>query len=96
MAKVKIKSAKNKKKRKIALTWKKVKGAKGYKVQYSTSKKFAKKKTKTKYCKKTKLTLKKLKKKKKYYIRVRAYKLQGTRKKLYGKWSKVKTVKVKK
>lgn len=96
VAKVKIKSAKNKKKRKIALTWKKVKGAKGYKVQYSTSKKFAKKKTKTKYCKKTKLTLKKLKKKKKYYIRVRAYKLQGKRKKVYGKWSKVKMVKVKK
>ena len=95
VGRVSIKSAKNKKKRKIALSWKKVKTAKGYKVQYSTSKKFGKKKTKTKYCKKTKLTLKKLKKKKVYYVRVRAYKLSG-KKKVYGKWSKVKKVKIKK
>ena len=94
IAKVKIKSVKNKKKRKVSLLWAKVKGAKGYKVQYSTSKKFSKKKTTTKYCKKTKLTIKKLKKKKKYYIRVRAYKLQGKHKKVYGKWSAVKKVKI--
>ncbi len=91
---VRIKSAKNIKKRKISLSWKKVKNAKGYKLQYSISKKFSKKKTKTKYCKKTKYTIKKRKKKKTYYIRVRAYKLNG-KKKVYGPWSKVKKVKIK-
>lgn len=38
---------------------------------------------------------KKFKKKKTYYIRVRAYKLDGS-KKVYGSWSKVKKIKVKK
>ena len=38
---------------------------------------------------------KKLKKKKTYYIRVRAYKMNG-KKKVYGKWSTVKKVKIKK
>ena len=36
----------------------------------------------------------KLKKKKKYYVRVRAYK-SVSGKKVYGAWSKVKTVKTK-
>lgn len=94
VGRVRIKSAKNIKKRKISLSWKKVKNAKGYKVQYSTSKKFSKKKTKTKYCKKTKCILKKRKKRKTYYIRVRAYKLNG-KKKIYGAWSKVKKIKIK-
>lgn len=43
---------------------------------------------------KTKFIIKKLKKKKTYYFRVRAYKLN--RKKVYGKWSKIKKVKIKK
>ena len=37
----------------------------------------------------------KLKKRKTYYIRVRAYKMNG-KKKVYGKWSTVKKVKIKK
>lgn len=95
IGKVSIKSAKNIKKRKIALSWRKVTNAKGYKVQYSTNKKFSKKKTKTKFCKNTKCTLQKLKKKKTYYVRVRAYKLSG-KKKVYGSWSKVKKIKIRK
>ena len=73
--------------------WSKVKGAKGYQLQYALNKKFKKKKSIQ--TKKTKYIIKKLKKKKTYYIRVRAYKMNG-KKKVYGKWSKVKKVKVKK
>lgn len=69
------------------LAWKKVKGAKGYQIKYSTSKKFKKSKTKTKTSKKNKITLKKLIKKR-YYVKVRAYKkVKG--KKVYGKYSSV-------
>lgn len=88
--KVKVTSVKNVKGKKISAKWKKVKGAKGYQLQYALNKKFKKKKSVQ--TKKTKYTIKKLKKKKTYYIRVRAYKMNG-KKKVYGKWSKVKKVK---
>ena len=78
---------------KVTLSWKKVTGAKCYQLQYALNKKFKKKKSIQ--TKKTKYTIKKLKKNKTYYIRVRAYKMNG-RKKVYGKWSKVKKVKIKK
>ena len=68
-------------------------GAKGYQLQYAADKKFKKKKSRL--TKKKKYTVKKLKKKKTYYFRVRAYKLDG-KKKVYGKWSKVKKLKIKK
>lgn len=86
-------TAKNKKKKSVILTWKKVSGAKGYQIQYAADKKFKKKKCKV--TKKTKYTLKKLKKKKTWYFRVRAYKLDG-KKKIYGKCSKSKKIKIKK
>ena len=92
-SKVKLTSAKNGKGTKINVKWKKVTGAKGYQLQYALNKKFKKKKSIQ--TKKTKYTIKKLKKKKTYYIRVRAYKMNG-KKKVYGKWSKVKRVKIKK
>ncbi len=92
--KVKITYRKNKKSRKVLLKWKKVSGAKGYQLQYALNKKFTKKK-KSKLTKKRKYIVTKLKKKKTYYFRVRAYKLNG-KKKVYGKWSKVKKVKIKK
>lgn len=87
--KTSIRTAKIKKGKKISLSWKKVKGSAGYQLQYADNKKFKKKKSKL--TKKTKYTIKKLKKKKTYYIRIRAYKLDG-KKKVYGKWSKVKRV----
>ncbi len=93
LGKVKLSSAKNKKKAKAILKWKKLSGAIGYQVQYSTNKKFKKAKAKT--TTKTKYTLKKLKKKKTYYIRVRGYKVENGVK-VYGKWSNIKKVKVKK
>ena len=92
-SKVKLTSAKNGKGKKLTVKWKKVTGAKGYQLQYALNKKFKKKKIVQ--TKKTKSTIKKLKKKKTYYIRVRAYKMNG-RKKVYGKWSTVKKVKIKK
>ncbi len=91
--KVKIKKAKNDKKRKISLKFKKVAGANGYEVMYSDSKKFDGYWLKN--TKKTKITLKKLDRKTKYYIKVRAYKLVN-KNRLYGDWSKKKKVKVKK
>ena len=94
--KVKISKAKNVKKKKISVKWKKIKKAKGYQLQYSTSKKFKKSKTKTKTTKKTSLTIKKLKKGKTYYVRVRAFTKNKSGKKVSGKWSKVKKVKINK
>ena len=80
----------------IAVTWLKVSGVKGYQVQVATDKKFKKnKKTVTiKKQKTTKTTVKKLKAKKKYYVRVRTYKIANG-KKVYSSWSKVKSVKTK-
>ena len=80
-------------------TYAKNANATGYQVQYSTSKKFAKKKTKTKNIAKNstlKYTFKnkKLKKQKKYYVRVRAYVKSGNQT-AYSNWSKTKTVKTK-
>lgn len=75
------------KKGKIKLSWKKVSGATGYQIKYSTSKKFKKSNTKTVTIKKTKKTFKNLKYNKKYYFKIRAYKKSG-KKKIYSAWSK--------
>ena len=91
--KITIGKISNKKKNKVVVNWKKDKYAKGYQVQYSISRKFVKaKKVEKKTCS---VTLRKLIKKKTYYIRVRAYNIYNG-KKVYGKWSKVKKVKIKK
>ena len=83
-------------KKAISVTWKKVSGVNGYQVQVATDKKFKKnKKTVTvKKQKTTKTTVKKLKAKKKYYVRIRTYKIVNG-KKVYSAWSKVKSVKTK-
>lgn len=93
--KVKVASAKAGKKS-IKVTWKKVKGIKGYQIQYSTNKKFKKgnKTITVKSTKSTSATIKKLKSKKKYYVRMRTYKVVKG-KKVYSAWSKAKSVKVK-
>ena len=93
LPKVNLRVSKHKKGRKLVVRWNTVKGAKGYQLQYALNKKFKRKKSIQ--TKKTKYTIKKLKKKKIYYIRVRAYKMNG-KKKVYGKWSTVKKVKIKK
>ncbi len=87
-----VKSAK----KAISVEWKKVGGVKGYQVQVATDKKFKKNKktVNIKKQKTTKTTVKKLKAKKKYYVRIRTYKIVNG-KKVYSAWSKVKSVKTK-
>lgn len=80
-------------KKNLKITWKKVKKANGYEVQYSTTKKFKKAKTVT--VKKTSAQLNKLQKKKKYYVRVRAFSKKSGYLTAYSKWSKVVTAKTK-
>lgn len=75
------------------MTWKKVKGIKGYELQYSLKKNFKGAKTKTiKKVSTTTVAIKKLKRKKKYYVRIRTY-IVSNRKKIYSDWSKFKVKK---
>lgn len=93
----KLKKASGKSKA-VQVKWKKQKEEiTGYEIQYSTSKKFKKSSTKSKWVKasKTGYTLKKLKGKKKYYIRIRTYKVVG-KTKYYSTFSSVKQAKTKK
>lgn len=89
------KVSKKSKKYKVKIKYKKISGAYKYQIQYSTTKKFKASKTKTKTSKKANYTLTKLKNNTKYYVRVRAYRYQFGYK-VYGKWSKIKKIKVKK
>lgn len=92
--KVTVKSVKNVKGRKMKVTLKKkVSGAKGYEIKYTTDKKF-KKSVKTATSTKTNKTISKLKKNKTYYVKVRAYKIDSAGQKVPGKYSKVVKVKI--
>lgn len=79
--------------KKVKITLKKIKKAVGYQVKVSASRKFKRSKTITKKVKRVTFTIKnkKLKGAKKLYVKARAYKGKN-----YGKWSKVKRLKVKK
>lgn len=92
-----IKSVKSQKKKTITIKYKKISGAEGYQIQYSTSRKFAKQKTNSITVKGNKSFTKNLTKlkKKTYYIRVRAYKKDSTKAKVYGKWSTIMKIKSK-
>lgn len=92
-SKVQSVKMKNKKKGRVTVTWKKCSGTSCYEVQYCTNKKFKNKKCKT--TKKNSITIKKLKRKKVYYVRVRAYRFERKRK-IYGNWSTVKKITIKK
>lgn len=83
-------------KKNIQIKWSKRKAqVSGYQVYYSTSKKFnSKKVVNIKSNKTTKKTIKKLKSNKKYYVKIRTYKVVRG-KKYYSEWSKVKSIKVK-
>ena len=82
------------KKKAIRVSIKKVSGATGYQIQYSTKSNFKGAKSVTVSRKKASTTIKKLSSKKKYYVRVRSY-LNIDNQKAYSSWSKVKSVKVK-
>ncbi len=83
-------------KKTLTATWSKISGATGYQLQFATDKKFSKNK-KTITVNKQKTTsakATKLKAKTKYYVRIRTYKtVKG--KKVYSKWSAVKSAKTK-
>lgn len=89
LGKTKITTIKSKKKS-LLIKWKKISGEiSGYEIQYSTSKKFAKKNTKKitiRSPKKNSKAIKNLKSKKKYYVRIRTYR-KAAGKMLYSKWS---------
>lgn len=81
---------------KMKITWKRSSDAGGYQIQYAMNKKFTKKKKAvTAAAKSSSKVIKGLKAKKTYYVRIRAFKKQNG-KKIYGKWSSVKKVKMKK
>ena len=77
---------------KITVSFKKISGAKGYQITYSTNSKF--KGSSSPNTTSVKKTISKLKKGKTYYVKVRAYKLDSQKNKIYGKYSKVAKVKV--
>lgn len=81
---------------KMKITWKRSPDVGGYQIQYAMNKKFTKKKKAvTAAAKSSSKVIKGLKAKKTYYVRIRAFKKQNG-KKIYGKWSSVKKVKMNK
>lgn len=88
-------SVKNQKGKKLKISYKKVSGATGYEIQYSTTKGFKASKTKTVKTAKTSYTIKKCKKNKTYYVRVRACQDTGG-KTVKGSFCGKKAVKIKK
>ncbi len=97
LGKVNLKSVSSARKRHtIKASWNKKSGANGYQIYYSRNKNFKKLSAKkiVKGGKKTSYVGKNFTKGRKYYVKVRAYKNVNGRK-VYGKWSNVKTVKCK-
>ncbi len=94
VSKAKISSVKNQSGKKMAVAVKKISGAAGYQIRYSTNSKL--KSAKTVVTKTTSATIKSLKKNKTYYVQVRAYKLDSAGNKIYGSWSSTSSVKIKK
>ena len=93
--KVKISKIKSTVKKKMNIYWKKISNSTGYELQYSLKNSFkSKKSVKIKSKKTLNKTIKNLKSNKKYYIRIRAYK-QVEGKKIYGDYSRIKSMKTK-
>lgn len=91
-----IKSVTNKKGQKIKIVLKKkVSGANGYEVKICKDKKFQKSVKTVRFSKTTK-TISKFRKNKTYYVKVRAYKKDSNGNRVYGPYSNVKKVKIKK
>ena len=85
-----------KKGRKMTVTWAQTAGCTGYRVQYAKSASFKRGLVEKEVTSDvTSLTFKKLQKKKTYYVRVSAY-AEVNGETIYGAWSSVKRVKIKK
>lgn len=92
VSKVSVTGVKQKNRRQAEIRWKKIKGAAGYEVYSSSSKKGKYRKVKSitaTTCKVSVLP------RKTSYLKVRAYKLDSTGRKVYGSYSSVKPVKMK-
>ena len=90
-----LKSVKSPKKSTLMITWKKLGKITGYQVQFCAKRNFKKGTIERKFKKKvTKTQVGPLKSKRKYYVRMRPY-TKSSSKMYYGKWSKVKKVKIK-
>lgn len=94
LGKATVSSVKKVKARKAKISIKKIAGAEGYQYKYSSTKNFKKGTVIVKTTKKNVLITKKFKKNQKCYVKVRAYKTVN-KVRVYGKWSKVKSVKIK-
>lgn len=79
---------------KMTVAIKKVSKAKGYQIRYSTKSNM--KPAKTVLTGSTKKTIGKMSKGKKYYVQVRAYKVDSKGKQIFGGWSSKKSVTIKK
>ena len=77
----------------MTVKYAKISGVKGYEITYAVNSKFTKGKKSSTTTKKSK-TFTKLKKGSTYYVRVRAYKVDSVGKKVYGKYSAVKKIKI--
>lgn len=94
VTKAKITRLANNKNKKVTISMKKISGATGYEVLYSDSKNFADINQKTVSA--TSYTTPKLTKGQTYYVKVRAYKVDSTGSKIYGTYSAVKKIKIRK
>lgn len=84
---------KNKNPKKMEITIKEVKGAKGYQIVYGTNSSISKNK-KTINASSIGTNIAKLKKGTTYYVKVRAYKVDSTGIKIYGNYSKLNKLKI--
>ena len=87
---LKVKKAK----KSFKATWKKIEGVDGYELQYSLKKDMKSAKKKKLSASKKAVTVSKLKSGKKYYVRLRAYKIVNGQK-VYSEWGKTRKVTVK-
>ena len=92
---IRLKRAKSKKAKQATIRWAKVKNVDGYVVEYSTKANMKSAKKKNVKASTISLTVKNLKKGKKYYVRVRGYKVIDGQK-VYTQYSAKKAVKIKK
>ena len=96
VSKVKLKSVRNVKKKSIIIRWKQDTNVDGYQISYAKKKNFSGAKKKNISANKDSVTIKKLTKGKMYYVKIRSYVKDDNGNKVYGKWSSVKKVKIKK
>ena len=80
--------------RKMRVSYKATSGVKGYQIQYATNSKFTGSQTKTTTSRS--YVVSSLTKGKRYYVRVRGYKVDSTGNKVYGSWSTVRNIMISK